>query len=190
MRFAVAVLALTLSLFVVLRPGGDESAHALTVREWSGKAQTPNWSNPGNWTGGAVPVNGDFIVFGPILPGLTTTLVNDMQGLSVARDVLYVADTGNHALRRIVLRSGRVETLCGNGRAGEPVIRLAVRQAMKIMGHQFVLGRTIDEALARSRKGDFANYRYSFDMLGEGALTTKDAQRYLEAYRLAIHAIG
>ncbi len=76
------------------------------------------------------------------------------------------------------------------GRAGEPVIRLAVRQAMKIMGHQFVLGRTIDEALARSRKGDFANYRYSFDMLGEGALTTKDAQRYLEAYRLAIHAIG
>ena len=65
------------------------------------------------------------------------------------------------------------------GRAGEPVIRLAVRQAMKIMGHQFVLGRTIDEALSRSRKGDNANYRYSFDMLGEGALTTKDAQRYL-----------
>ena len=76
------------------------------------------------------------------------------------------------------------------GRAGEPVIRLAVRQAMKIMGHQFVLGRTIDEALARSRKGDGANYRYSFDMLGEGALTTRDALRYQEAYRSAIHAIG
>jgi RHH-type proline utilization regulon transcriptional repressor/proline dehydrogenase/delta 1-pyrroline-5-carboxylate dehydrogenase len=76
------------------------------------------------------------------------------------------------------------------GRAGEPVIRLAVRQAMKIMGHQFVMGRTIDEALSRSRKGDNANYRYSFDMLGEGALTTKDALRYLEAYRQAIHAIG
>ncbi len=76
------------------------------------------------------------------------------------------------------------------GRAGEPMIRLAVRQAMKIMGHQFVLGRSIDEALARSRKGDNAAYRYSFDMLGEGALTTKDAQRYLEAYRQAIHAIG
>ena len=58
------------------------------------------------------------------------------------------------------------------GRVGEPVIRLAVRQAMRIMGHQFVMGRTIDEALARSRKGDNANYRYSFDMLGEGALTT------------------
>jgi RHH-type transcriptional regulator, proline utilization regulon repressor / proline dehydrogenase / delta 1-pyrroline-5-carboxylate dehydrogenase len=76
------------------------------------------------------------------------------------------------------------------GRVGEPVIRLAVRQAMRIMGHQFVMGRTIDEALARSRKGDSANYRYSFDMLGEGALTTKDALRYLEAYRMAIHAIG
>ena len=76
------------------------------------------------------------------------------------------------------------------GRVGEPVIRLAVRQAMRIMGHQFVMGRTIGEALARSRKGDNAAYRYSFDMLGEGALTTKDALRYLQAYRDAIDAIG
>jgi RHH-type transcriptional regulator, proline utilization regulon repressor / proline dehydrogenase / delta 1-pyrroline-5-carboxylate dehydrogenase len=76
------------------------------------------------------------------------------------------------------------------GRVGEPVIRLAVRQAMRIMGHQFVMGRTIEEALARSRKGDSANYRYSFDMLGEGALTTADGLRYLDAYRMAIHAIG
>ncbi len=76
------------------------------------------------------------------------------------------------------------------GRVGEPVIRLAVRQAMKIMGHQFVMGRTISEALARSRKGANANYRYSFDMLGEAALTQADADRYLEAYRSAIDAIG
>jgi RHH-type proline utilization regulon transcriptional repressor/proline dehydrogenase/delta 1-pyrroline-5-carboxylate dehydrogenase len=76
------------------------------------------------------------------------------------------------------------------GRVGEPVIRLAVRQAMKIMGHQFVMGRTIDEALSRSHKGDNAHYRYSFDMLGEGALTMKDAKRYLEDYRRAIHSIG
>ena len=76
------------------------------------------------------------------------------------------------------------------GRAGEPVIRLAVRQAMRIMGHQFVMGRTIDEALARSRKGANAAYRYSFDMLGEGALTQADGDRYLEAYRRAIDAIG
>ena len=76
------------------------------------------------------------------------------------------------------------------GKLGEPVIRGAVRQAMKIMGHQFVMGRTIGEALTRSKKGENAAYRYSFDMLGEGALTMKDAARYLEAYRQAIHAIG
>nr|WP_257644222.1 bifunctional proline dehydrogenase/L-glutamate gamma-semialdehyde dehydrogenase PutA [Luteimonas salinisoli] len=76
------------------------------------------------------------------------------------------------------------------GRVGEPVIRLAVRQAMRIMGHQFVMGRTIDEALARGRKGRNAAYRYSFDMLGEAALTEKDAQRYLRAYHGAIEAIG
>ncbi|MGY1521060.1 bifunctional proline dehydrogenase/L-glutamate gamma-semialdehyde dehydrogenase PutA [Luteimonas sp. A482] len=76
------------------------------------------------------------------------------------------------------------------GRVGEPVIRLAVRQAMRIMGHQFVMGRSIGEALARSRKGANAAYRYSFDMLGEAALTARDADRYLKAYGDAIDAIG
>ncbi|WP_262378606.1 bifunctional proline dehydrogenase/L-glutamate gamma-semialdehyde dehydrogenase PutA [Luteimonas viscosa] len=76
------------------------------------------------------------------------------------------------------------------GRVGEPVIRLAVRQAMRIMGHQFVMGRTIGEALARSRKGGNAAFRYSFDMLGEAALTQADADRYLRAYGEAIDAIG
>ncbi|WP_290783783.1 bifunctional proline dehydrogenase/L-glutamate gamma-semialdehyde dehydrogenase PutA [Arenimonas sp.] len=76
------------------------------------------------------------------------------------------------------------------GRAGEPAIRLAVRQAMRIMGHQFVMGRTIAEALERSRKGEQARYLYSFDMLGEAAFTQADADRYFEAYRGAIGAIG
>jgi len=75
-------------------------------------------------------------------------------------------------------------------RTGEPVIRLAVRQAMRIMGHQFVMGRTIADALKRARKGSNAHYRYSFDMLGEAALTARDASRYLESYRKAIAAIG
>ncbi|HEU0277611.1 MAG TPA: bifunctional proline dehydrogenase/L-glutamate gamma-semialdehyde dehydrogenase PutA [Rhodanobacteraceae bacterium] len=75
-------------------------------------------------------------------------------------------------------------------RAGEPVVRLAVRQAMRIMGHQFVMGRTIEEALDRSAKGDNANYRYSYDMLGEAALTAPDAARYKEDYRRAILALG
>src|SRR5690606_18943403 len=76
------------------------------------------------------------------------------------------------------------------GRVGEPVIRLAVRQAMRIRGHQFVMGRTIGEALARSRKGGNAGFRYSFDMLGEAAMTGPDAARYLQAYHKAIDAIG
>ena len=76
------------------------------------------------------------------------------------------------------------------GRAGEPAIRLAVRQAMRIMGHQFVMGRTIAEALERSRKGGQAKYLYSFDMLGEAAFTQADADRYFAAYRDAIGAIG
>jgi RHH-type proline utilization regulon transcriptional repressor/proline dehydrogenase/delta 1-pyrroline-5-carboxylate dehydrogenase len=82
------------------------------------------------------------------------------------------------ALRRLV------------GRAGEPVIRLAVRQAMRIMGHQFVMGRNIGEALKRAKRGAGAAFRYSFDMLGEGALTARDAARYLEAYRKGIEVIG
>jgi RHH-type proline utilization regulon transcriptional repressor/proline dehydrogenase/delta 1-pyrroline-5-carboxylate dehydrogenase len=75
-------------------------------------------------------------------------------------------------------------------RAGEPVIRTAMKQAMRIMGHQFVMGRTIEEALERSQKKDGKAYRYSFDMLGEAALTAADAARYLESYSSAIDSIG
>jgi len=76
------------------------------------------------------------------------------------------------------------------GRAGEPAIRLAVRQAMRIMGHQFVMGRSIDEALDRCAKKEYAMYRYSYDMLGESALTAETAERYQQDYRNAIAAIG
>jgi RHH-type proline utilization regulon transcriptional repressor/proline dehydrogenase/delta 1-pyrroline-5-carboxylate dehydrogenase len=75
-------------------------------------------------------------------------------------------------------------------RAGEPVIRLAVRRAMRIMGHQFVMGRSIEEALDRSAKNGNAAYRYSYDMLGEAALTAPDAERYFQAYADAIVALG
>ena len=73
-------------------------------------------------------------------------------------------------------------------RLGEPVVRAALRQAMKILGAQFVMGETIDAALRRAAHGP--EYDYSFDMLGEAALTRADAQRYLEAYRDAILALG
>lgn len=76
------------------------------------------------------------------------------------------------------------------GRLGEPVLRAAFRQAMRIMGHQFVMGRTIDEALERSVSARHRAYRHSFDMLGEAALTATDADRYLQAYREAITSIG
>jgi RHH-type proline utilization regulon transcriptional repressor/proline dehydrogenase/delta 1-pyrroline-5-carboxylate dehydrogenase len=75
-------------------------------------------------------------------------------------------------------------------RAGEPVVRLAVRHAMKLMAEQFVMGRTIEEALARGREGEQSRCRYSFDMLGEAALTAADAERYGAAYAQAIAAIG
>jgi RHH-type proline utilization regulon transcriptional repressor/proline dehydrogenase/delta 1-pyrroline-5-carboxylate dehydrogenase len=75
-------------------------------------------------------------------------------------------------------------------RAGEPVVRTAMRQAMKIMGHQFVMGRTIEEALRRATKKNNLGYRYSFDMLGEGALTIADAERYFAAYHEGIAKIG
>ncbi len=76
------------------------------------------------------------------------------------------------------------------GRAGEPMIRLAVRQAMRIMGRQFVMGRSIGEALDRAAEKTNRAYRYSFDMLGEAALTQPDADRYQQAYRDAIAALG
>jgi len=75
-------------------------------------------------------------------------------------------------------------------RAGEPLVRTAMRQAMKIMGHQFVMGRTISEAIKRSAKNEIFPYRHSYDMLGESALTSADARRYLDNYHEGIESIG
>ena len=103
-------------------------------------------------------------------------------GLMLTGHLVNLAEETRHdvggALRRLV------------GRAGEPAIRLAVRQAMRIMGHQFVMGRTINEALDRSVKKEHAIYRYSYDMLGESALTSATAERYQQDYRDAITSIG
>ncbi len=75
-------------------------------------------------------------------------------------------------------------------RSGEPVIRQAMLQAMRIMGRQFVMGRTIDEALKRAKAQEAKGYTYSYDMLGEAARTMADAERYFESYRDAIGRIG
>jgi len=75
-------------------------------------------------------------------------------------------------------------------RSGEPVIRGAMNQAMAIMGKQFVLGRDINEALKQARDYRKMGYSYSFDMLGEAAMTQDDASRYLNDYLQAIDAVG
>src|SRR5712691_11212019 len=87
------------------------------------------------------------------------------------------ADLGS-ILRRFIARSG------------EPVWRQAVTAAMRILADQFIMGRTIEEALERARSAERHGYRHSFDMLGETARTTADAERYHAAYRHAIAAIG
>ncbi|CAM4017148.1 bifunctional proline dehydrogenase/L-glutamate gamma-semialdehyde dehydrogenase PutA [Pseudoalteromonas byunsanensis] len=76
------------------------------------------------------------------------------------------------------------------GRLGEPVIRKSVNFAMKIMGKQFVMGQNIDEAIERAAEKEQKGYVYSYDMLGEGARTMADAERYFNSYMTAIHAIG
>ncbi len=75
-------------------------------------------------------------------------------------------------------------------RTGEPVIRKAVEQAMRIMSKQFVMGRNINEAIKRAKSLEEKGYRYSYDMLGEAAYTQDDADRYLASYKEAIVCIG
>src|SRR5690606_5042032 len=75
-------------------------------------------------------------------------------------------------------------------RGSRPVVRQAVMQAMRIMGRQFVMGRTIEEATERAEEDRRKGYRHSFDMLGEGARTAADAARYFRSYRHAIEALA
>ncbi|MBO0737030.1 MAG: bifunctional proline dehydrogenase/L-glutamate gamma-semialdehyde dehydrogenase PutA [Alphaproteobacteria bacterium] len=95
---------------------------------------------------------------------------------------LLHADPAEHewrgALRRFVARSG------------EPVVRQAVTAAMRILGRQFVMGRTIEEALEVAREWERRGYRHSYDMLGEAARTAAAAADYFAAYDRAIAAIG
>jgi RHH-type proline utilization regulon transcriptional repressor/proline dehydrogenase/delta 1-pyrroline-5-carboxylate dehydrogenase len=75
-------------------------------------------------------------------------------------------------------------------RSGETLIRPIILQGMKIIGKQFVIGQTIEEALTQAKKLETKGYRYSYDMLGEAARTQEDAEKYFNAYLTAIAAIG
>ena len=96
--------------------------------------------------------------------------------LGIAARVIHPGETPETILDSIVRRLGL------------PTVRAATRQAMRLFGSHFVLGQTIDEALHRARS--HAEFRYSFDMLGEGARTAADADKYFDAYAGAIAAIG
>ncbi len=76
------------------------------------------------------------------------------------------------------------------GKGGEPLIRKGVDYAMRMLGKQFVTGQTIEEALQNGKEREKSGYRFSFDMLGEAAMTQADADRYYQDYVNAIHAIG
>ena len=98
---------------------------------------------------------------------------------------------GRSASRRASIQPGETPDSIVDSvvkRLGLPTVRLATRQAMRLLGSHFVLGQTIEEALARA--GSHREFRYSFDMLGEGARTAADAERYFKAYADAIAAIG
>jgi RHH-type proline utilization regulon transcriptional repressor/proline dehydrogenase/delta 1-pyrroline-5-carboxylate dehydrogenase len=75
-------------------------------------------------------------------------------------------------------------------RLGEPVIRVAVEHAIREMGHQFVLGRTIEEALKRGKERQDRGYTFSYDMLGEAALTARDAAKFFDAYAGSIRKLA
>ena len=96
--------------------------------------------------------------------------------LGISARVIATHETPESILHELVSRLGR------------PAVRTATRQAMRLLGSHFVLGQTIEEALSRGAARP--EFRYSFDMLGEGARTTADAARYFEAYQRAIAAIG
>ena len=117
--------------------------------------------------------------------------------LGLSSSILVNAGTWGLMLTGKLVRLGAktrksISTTIGKlvNRSGEPMVRTAIRQSMKIMGFQFVMGRNIDEAMDRAEKKKNREFRYSFDMLGEAALTASDAERYFEAYQSAIQSIG
>ncbi|WP_076588147.1 bifunctional proline dehydrogenase/L-glutamate gamma-semialdehyde dehydrogenase PutA [Vibrio ostreicida] len=103
-------------------------------------------------------------------------------GLMLTGKVVGLSDTESQSA------SSAVNRLVN--KMSEPVIRKAMHQAMKVMGHQFVLGRNISEAQKNGRIMRDKGFTYSYDMLGEAALTTADANKYFKDYLMAIEAVG
>ena len=119
--------------------------------------------------------------WGKHLGNSSSSLVNaSTWGLMLTGKVLNDDDT--NGISRLL--HGAVKRL------GEPLIRSAVKRAMQEMGNQFVLGETIAAATKRSREMENKGFSYSYDMLGEAALTARDAKKYYEAYENSIIELG
>ncbi len=99
-------------------------------------------------------------------------------GLGLSTRVVRPGETPEGIVSRMVQRLGR------------PAVRTGVQQAMRFLGHQFVLGESIDDAMKRASGAEAKGYRHSYDMLGEGARSWKDAARYKRSYSDAIESIG
>jgi RHH-type transcriptional regulator, proline utilization regulon repressor / proline dehydrogenase / delta 1-pyrroline-5-carboxylate dehydrogenase len=111
--------------------------------------------------------------------GSDAPLVNASSwALAIAARIVRPGDTLDGTLAKMTKQMGL------------PVIRVAARQAMRVMGNHFVMGQTIEAALDNAVSATSASRRFSFDMLGEGARTQRDADRYFSAYHSAIDAIG
>jgi RHH-type transcriptional regulator, proline utilization regulon repressor / proline dehydrogenase / delta 1-pyrroline-5-carboxylate dehydrogenase len=122
---------------------------------------------PGDWRahlGHSPSLFVNAATWGLVLTGRLVTTTSE-QGLSAA-------------LTRLIARSG------------EPIIRAGVDVAMRLMGEQFVTGRTIEEAIGSSREREARGFTFSYDMLGEAATNADDAARYLDEYERAVHVIG
>jgi RHH-type proline utilization regulon transcriptional repressor/proline dehydrogenase/delta 1-pyrroline-5-carboxylate dehydrogenase len=129
--------------------------------------------------------------------GTADALIRDKLGKGDWRAHRGGADSllVNSATLGLILAQSLTEAQAGTlrgvvARLGEPAIRVAVGGAMQRMGEAFVLGRDIEEALRRADRGANRAFRYSFDMLGEGARTAPDAETYFEAYAGAVAEVG
>ncbi|MEZ5499910.1 MAG: bifunctional proline dehydrogenase/L-glutamate gamma-semialdehyde dehydrogenase PutA [Steroidobacteraceae bacterium] len=132
----------------------------------------------------------DSLIADKVASGAWASHLRDGESVLVNASTLGLMLTGRMiAVDADELRSPRswYEKLVA--RIGEPVARAALRQAMKILAHQFVMGRDIEEAIVKADAAG-GRYRYSFDMLGEAAITAADARRYADAYNHAIEQLG
>ncbi|MDO6460687.1 bifunctional proline dehydrogenase/L-glutamate gamma-semialdehyde dehydrogenase PutA [Granulosicoccaceae sp. 1_MG-2023] len=117
------------------------------------------------------------------------------EHLGQSSSSLVNASTWGLMLTGRILRDEQEDGVAGTlrgvlKRLGEPLIRTAVRQAMRELGSEFVLGRDIDEAVGRAKNKEKHGFTYSYDMLGEAALTAADAQAYFQSYKAAIAALA